>query len=119
MFVYHKKDVGSMLPTLFFKELRSNSVKIITACLYFQIDIIPPVPVSANKMRPKKVYTPGSKPPKPGRPKKRSTGLSRQGNYRTKYSQEALQRALKSVGDKRMSFGEASKHYGRQPCMIG
>ncbi len=32
MFVYHKKDVCSMLPTPYFKELRSNSVKINTAC---------------------------------------------------------------------------------------
>lgn len=72
-------------------------------------------------MPPRKVYTPGSKPPKVGispgrgRPKKASSidkSRIRKGNYRTRYDQEMLKRAVQEVVDKTMSFGEAAKHYG-------
>jgi transposase-like protein len=64
----------------------------------------------------KKVYTPGSKPPKVqtagrGRPKKKKDRKSRKGNYRTKYNQEAMRQAVQAVADKRMTMTEASKHY--------
>jgi hypothetical protein len=68
----------------------------------------------------RKVYTPGSRPkdsgisPGRGRPKKkemRKPGWSRKGNYRTKYSPEALLKAIKAVQEKRMSAREAAKLY--------
>lgn len=69
----------------------------------------------------KKVYTPGSQPssqlksPGRGRPRKMKTkskaGLSRKGNYRTKYRQEDMERAINAVKEKRMGAREAAKHY--------
>jgi hypothetical protein len=69
----------------------------------------------------KKVYTPGSQPvrlvnsPGRGRPKKiknRSlAGLSRKGNYGTKYRPQDLEQAITAVKDKIMTIREAAKHY--------
>lgn len=66
---------------------------------------------------PRKVATPGSKPVptgrSPGRPKKKKMiSSSRKGNYRHKYNPEDFLCALKAVQEKRMTLGEASKHYG-------
>ena len=61
---------------------------------------------------PKKVFTPGTSPKTPGRPKKKRVNFSRKGNYRSKYTEEDMRKALKAVKNKRMSLGEASKEYG-------
>jgi transposase-like protein len=70
-----------------------------------------------GKVKPVKVSTPGSYPNKssPGRPKTKPgtiPGWSRKGNYRTKYSPEALVKAIKAVENKRMAIRESAKHYG-------
>ncbi len=67
------------------------------------------------------MFTPGSQPSKvgisPGRGRPRKvTNIDksriRKGNYRTRYDQEMLRRAVQEVVDKNMSFGEAANHYG-------
>lgn len=58
----------------------------------------------------RKVITPGSKRP-PGRPKKKME-KKRSENYRTNFSQEALDCALNAVTSKKMTLGGAAKHYG-------
>jgi hypothetical protein len=88
-------------------------------------------------MVPRKVYTPGSQPPdrlktrtkkvktapvlglSPGRGRprkkdvmKRKAGHSRKGNYRHKYTPEAMRQALKEIKDKSMTMNEASVKYG-------
>jgi hypothetical protein len=90
-------------------------------------------------MVPRKVYTPGSQPPdrhdktktkqakktpvlglSPGRGRpgkvnkmqKKKAGHSRKGNYRHKYTQQAIRQALKEVRDKSMTMNEASVKYG-------
>jgi transposase-like protein len=59
----------------------------------------------------RKVFTPGSRPP--GRPKKvkEKKGTARKGNYRTRYEQENMARAIEQVKKKRMSIREAAKEY--------
>ena len=62
---------------------------------------------------PKKVFTPGTSPKQPGKPKKtKKINYSRKGNYRSKYTEEDMKKALKAVNNKRMSLGEAAKEYG-------
>lgn len=72
-----------------------------------------------GKVRPTKVYTPGSRPPSAtkspgrGRPRKsRQPGTERKLNYRTKYTKEALDAAIKAVREKRLSLGEAVREFG-------
>ena len=62
----------------------------------------------------KKVHTPGSRPsgPSPGRPRKKARkGTERKLNYRSRYSQDKLERALHDVQNKKMSVREAAVHY--------
>ena len=62
----------------------------------------------------KKVYTPGSRlsGPSPGRPKKVARkGTERKLNYRSRYSQDKLERTLHDVQNKKMSVREAAVHY--------
>ena len=65
-------------------------------------------------VKPKKVFTPGSKPlgvsPGRGRPKKPGVG-GRPVKYRGRYSQENLLAAVKEVKEKRMSLGQAAKEF--------
>ena len=72
------------------------------------------------KIKARKMLTPGTKPsknkksPGRGRPKVpgKMKGWSRVGNYRHKYTQDVLEKALKAVADKRMTLNEAAIHYG-------
>jgi len=76
---------------------------------------------------PHKVYTPGSAPnrkdekKKGGRPKKQvmRKGTVRKGNYRSKYNEEALKKALLEVKAKRLSIRAASEKYGIPRTTIG
>jgi hypothetical protein len=88
-------------------------------------------------MVPRKVYTPGSRPPNnaktrskakkvslnalsPGRgrpgkadkSKKRRAGFNRKGNYRHKYTPETIKKALQEIENKTMTLNEASVTYG-------
>jgi hypothetical protein len=71
------------------------------------------------KIKARKMATPGTKPtglgvsPGRGRPKKAkaATGTSRKGNYRTKYTLERMNLAIKAVQDKTMHLREAAKHF--------
>jgi len=74
----------------------------------------------ARKRMPKKVYTPGSQPagcaaksPGRGRPKKVMVrcGTSRAGNYRSKYSKEQLESAIRTYKAGKMSLSEVSKQF--------
>jgi hypothetical protein len=49
----------------------------------------------------------------PGRPRKKNkkAGMSRVGNYRTKYRPQDLQKALQAVREKRMAAREAAKKF--------
>ena len=65
--------------------------------------------------KPRQVYTPGSQPPKKGRPPAKKivskTGTSRKGNYRSRYTQEDFLRALTSVKNGEMSVRAASREF--------
>ncbi len=74
------------------------------------------------KHKPQKVYTPGSRPaegksaksPRRGRPKKAnptSKGISRKGNYWSKYTSEAMEQAIQDVKEERKSLNQVSKLY--------
>ena len=76
----------------------------------------------------KKVYTSGTNPPNKkspgrGRPrneeKRRQDGLRRKDNYRSRYSEEDLQRANKAVREKGFSAREAAKRYNVPRNTIG
>lgn len=47
-----------------------------------------------------------------GRPKKKRLGTSRKGNYRHRYRQEDLLRAISAVVEDKMSFRSAAKEFG-------
>lgn len=68
-----------------------------------------------GKIKAVKVATPGSgkKAPGRGRPKKvkERCGTSRKGNYRHRYLQETLDKAIEAVKEKRMSLREAALHF--------
>ena len=65
--------------------------------------------------KPRQVYTPGSQPPKKGRPANKKivskTGTRRKGNYRSRYTQEDFHRALTSVKNGEMSVRAASREF--------
>jgi transposase-like protein len=67
----------------------------------------------------RKVATPGSRPQHPaispgrGRPKKiQKKSSSRKDNYRTKYVKADFLKAVKAIETKKMTLGEAARHYG-------
>lgn len=79
-----------------------------------------------GKIKAKKVMTPGSKSvpvrKKGGRPpskKKAKVGTDRKNNYRSKYSQEDLLKAIEDVKDKKLSIRAASILYGIPRTTIG
>ena len=58
--------------------------------------------------------SPSALKPRRGRPKKikvKEPDTSRVGNYRTKYSQDALQKAMREITEDKISVREAAKKY--------
>lgn len=68
-----------------------------------------------GRVKPKKVYTPGSGPdkgsPGVGRPRK-DKAIPKKRFKRLQYSQDKLEQAIQLVREKTMTMGEASRHFG-------
>lgn len=67
------------------------------------------------KVKPKKVFTPGSQPnnasPGRGRPPKKSTMPKKKRGPRLQYDQDNIRKAIQAVKSKEMTLGQAAKHY--------